>query len=88
MQIELKESTEHLLQAQAAAQGRSVHEYAASVLSCYAEALADPLALSEPFEIRTHEAALAWILSRNPNPAANRPEDIDWQQLRAEGRRY
>jgi len=88
MQIELNETTEQLLAAQAAAQGRPIHEYAANLLSRYAEASAHPLALSRQFDIKTHEDALAWILSRNPNLPLNAPEETDWQQLKSEGRRY
>ena len=87
MQIELNETTEQLLAAQAAANGRPIDEYAAHVLARYAEASAHPLALSERFEIKSHEDALAWILSRNPNLPSNTPEDTDWQQLKSEGRR-
>jgi hypothetical protein len=87
MEIQLNPAVEHLLEAQAAAHGRTVHEYAASLLSRYAQASADPLALSEQFEVKTHEDALAWILSRNPTLPTNRPEDTDWQQLKNQGRR-
>jgi len=87
MQIELNESTQQFLAAQAAARGRSLNEYVASVLSRFAQAAADPLALSQEFEIETHEDALAWILSRNPNLSTNAPEKTDWQRLKSEGRR-
>jgi aryl-alcohol dehydrogenase-like predicted oxidoreductase len=88
MQIELNQTTEQILQAQAAAHGRSLNDYAASVLSRFAQAAAHPVALSEQFEIKTHEDALAWILSRNPNLPANAPEATDWQQLKSEARRF
>jgi hypothetical protein len=88
MQIELNEVTAQILATQAAAHGRSINDYAAAVLSRYAEASADPIALSEQFEIKTHEDALAWILSRNPDLPNNAPQDTDWQALKAEGRRY
>jgi hypothetical protein len=88
MEIQLNQAIEHMLEAQAAAHGRPVQEYAASVLARYAQASADPLTLSEQFEIKSHEDALAWILSRNPNLPDNHPEETDWQQLKNEGRRY
>ena len=86
MQIQLNEITQQILGAQAVAHGCSIDEHIAGVLSRYAAASAQPLSLSEQFTIRTHEDALAWILSRNPNLPTNAPEDTDWQALKAEGR--
>ena len=88
MQIELSENTEQILAAQANAQGRSLSEFAAGVLARYADATASSIALSPSFEIKTNEDALVWVLSRNPNPEGNRPEEIDWQQMKNEGRRF
>ncbi len=86
MQIELNGSTEQILGAQAAAHGCSIDDHVAGVLSRYAAASVQPLALSGQFTIRTHEDALAWILSRNPDFMANAPENTDWQAWRSEGR--
>jgi hypothetical protein len=88
MEIQLNQDVEQMLETQAAAYGRPVHEYVASVLSRFVQATADPRHLGEGFEIKTYEDAVAWILSRNPNLPKNRPEDTDWQQLKNEGRRY
>jgi hypothetical protein len=88
MQIEVSEPTAQILAAQAAANGRSLNVYAESVLTRFARTSSNPLALAEPFEVRTHEDALASILSRNPTIATSRPEETDWQQLKGEGRRF
>ncbi len=34
------------------------------------------------------DEVLAWVDSRNPNMENNHPEDLDWQALKAEWRRY
>ncbi|RXH56792.1 hypothetical protein [Granulicella sibirica] len=87
MQIELNESAAQILKQQASAHGRSVDDYAAAVLTRFASA---SQAVSEPqaFEIASQEDALLWMLRRNPNVQANRPEDSDRQQLKNEGRRF
>ena len=87
MQIELSESTERILEQQASTHGRSVDDYAASVLSRFALASAASVE-NFPFEIESHEDALLWVLSRNPTLGSNRPEETDWQALRSEGRRF
>ena len=43
---------------------------------------------SEDFVIRSFEDALAWVRYQNPNMATNRPQDLDWQAIKKEGRRY
>ena len=43
---------------------------------------------SEHFVIRSFEDALAWVRANNPNMATNRPQDLDWQAIKNEGRRY
>ena len=46
----------------------------------------DPL--SDDFVIRSFGDAVAWFRARNPDMATNRPQDLDWQAIKAEGRRY
>ena len=43
---------------------------------------------SEDFVIRSFEDAVAWMRYQNPNTAINRPQDVDWQALKKQGRRY
>jgi hypothetical protein len=38
--------------------------------------------------IKTFEDALAWFRAQNPNMENNHPEDLDWQAIKAAGRRY
>ena len=43
---------------------------------------------TKPSMDRAFEDAVAWMLSRNPAIESNRPEEIDWQEIKSEGRRY
>ena len=43
---------------------------------------------SDKFEIKTFEDALAWFRAQNPDMATTRPQDLDWQAIKAQGRRY
>jgi hypothetical protein len=50
-----------------------------------AEEIAERL---KPYEFASFEEALAWMRSQNPNMENNHPEDLDWQAIKAAGRRY
>ena len=40
---------------------------------------------SDEFVINTFEDALAWFRAQNPNMETNRPQDLDWQAIKAQG---
>lgn len=88
MHIDLSEGTQQVLGTEATNRGRTLPESAAGLLSRYAEAAVRPIAETSHSPIKTHQDAVAWVLSRNPNPELNHPEDIDWQQLKSDGRRF
>ena len=43
---------------------------------------------SDEFVVSSFEDALAWLHAQNPNMATTRPQDLDWQAIKAQGRRY
>jgi hypothetical protein len=45
-------------------------------------------AASEESRLKTWEDIVARLHARNPTMATNRPQDLDWQAIKSEGRRY
>jgi hypothetical protein len=85
--LELTSEAEQLLEKEATACGCSAAEFAAKLVSAHLSANR-PQGTSEIFQIKDAADARAWILSRNPHLPQNPPHDTDWQQVKAEGRRY
>ena len=41
-----------------------------------------------PHKFASFDEVLAWFRSQNPDMENNHPEDLDWQAIKAAGRRY
>jgi hypothetical protein len=83
MQIELAPEVEKVIVARAEATGLTPEEVANQFLA----SLGSPVKDAES-RFKSFEEARAWMLSRNPSPLPEHSPDIDWQALKAEGRRY
>jgi hypothetical protein len=42
----------------------------------------------KPHKFASFDEALAWFRSQNPNMEKNHPEELDWQAIKSEARRY
>ncbi len=82
MQIELAPEIAKAILAEAEAMGLTPDDVANRHLAALASVIQDG-----PSPFRNSDEARAWMLSRNPNMPEHSP-DIDWQAVKAEGRRY
>ena len=89
MQLELAPEIEERLVAEGHAIGLTAAELTAQIVEKYARSL-KPIETQESREERHAfiEQHIAWLKANNPNPGAFDPYGVDWQAVKAEGRKY
>ena len=91
MQLELNPEIEQVLERESKVLGITSSELSAQILARYANEVqpSQPVRTTGPLKSgRTIEQYIEWMKSRNPNYDTQDPYAVDWQAIRAEGRKY
>ncbi len=90
MQLELSPAVEQILERESKTLGITPAELTQQVLARHAsDWQTRQNRLSEPMKSgRTIDDYIQWMKSRNPNYETQDPYAVDWQAIKAEGRKY
>ena len=91
MQLELSPEIEQVLERESKILGVTSSELSAQILARYANEAqpAQRTSASGPLKSgRTIEQYIEWMKSGSPNYDTADPRAVDWQAIRAEGRKY